>query len=218
MLLRIAATNWTTGQLQLFGNADFTEQVGYAAIEASTALPGIFTPVVIGDSTYVDGGLIMNTPMKPAIDSGATHIHIIYVDPDIAAIPVMKLQSTFAMFDRSLAITFAARTNADIENARWINEGLSLARSGRRITGRHILPVNIRPSTRTARPQFAPRGRQDRPHRHFDRSTATTPRGDLGGGTGILDFSRDAIQKLIDHGYQETIRHDCAKSGCVLPT
>lgn len=131
VLLRIAATNWTTGQLEVFGNADFAGDRGYAAVEASAALPGIFAPVVCGDAMYVDGGLIMNTPMKPAIDSGATEIHIIYVDPDIAAIPVVKLQNTMGMFERSLAIAFAARTNQDIENARWINEGLALARSHR---------------------------------------------------------------------------------------
>ena len=46
--------------------------------------------------------------------------------PDINAIPLLKLQNTFAMFDRTVAISFAARTNQDIENARWINEGLAL--------------------------------------------------------------------------------------------
>ena len=66
VLLRIAATNWSTGQLEVFGNADFAGDKGYAAVEASAALPGVFAPVVCGESMYVDGGLIMNTPMKPA--------------------------------------------------------------------------------------------------------------------------------------------------------
>jgi NTE family protein len=213
VLLRIAATNWTTGQLEVFGNADFAGDAGYAAVEASAALPGIFAPVVCGDSMYVDGGLIMNTPMKPAIDSGATEIHIIYVDPDIAAIPVLKLQNTMGMFERSLAIAFAARTNQDIENARWINEGLALARS-KRAPESHS-PREKKATTRTAA-RIRSRIEADRPH-HELTIHRYHPKKDLGGGTGILDFSRDAIRKLIDHGYHETMRHDCAESGCVLP-
>jgi NTE family protein len=214
VLLRIAATNWSTGQLEVFGNADFAGDKGYAAVEASAALPGVFAPVVCGESMYVDGGLIMNTPMKPAIDSGATEIHIIYVDPDISAIPVMKLQNTMGMFERSLAIAFAARTNQDIENARWINEGLALAR-GHRTRESHT-PREEKAANRTAG-RIRSRADTNRPH-HELTIHRYHPRRDLGGGTGILDFSRDAIRKLIDHGYQETIRHDCAKSGCVLPT
>jgi predicted acylesterase/phospholipase RssA len=215
MILRIAATNWTTGQLQMFGNADFVGDTGYAAIEASAAIPGIFSPVVCGDATYVDGGLIMNTPMKPAIDCGASRIHIIYVDPDIAAIPVAKLQSTFAMFDRSLAITFAARTNQDIENARWINQGVALARSKRapRTHSAHEKKV----VTRTAgRIRARAESDGDRPHRQLT-IHRYHPRKDLGDGVGLLDFSHNAIQRLIDRGYEETIRHDCQESGCVLP-
>ena len=40
---------------------------------------------------------------------------------------------------------------------------------------------------------------------------------DLGGGLGVLNFSRDAIERLIDKGYEDTLRHDCVRSGCVLP-
>ncbi len=212
-ILRIAATNWTTGQLQTFCNADFDGPHGYAAIEASAAIPGIFSPVVCGEGTYVDGGLIMNTPMKPAIDCGATQIHIIYVDPDIAAIPIGKLQSTFAMFDRSLAITFAARTNQDIENARWINHGLALARSKKP----HEEHTHHEKKTRNrTAAKIHAHAESDEPHRQLT-VHRYHPKKDLGGGVGLLDFSRRAIQGLIDRGYEETMRHDCLESGCVLP-
>ena len=43
------------------------------------------------------------------------------------------------------------------------------------------------------------------------------PDRELGSGTGLLDFGRDSISRLIDHGYEETLKHNCEKSGCVLP-
>src|ERR1700674_5214078 len=43
--LRIAATNWQTGELRVFTNRDMTNETGPVAIEASSAIPGLL-PVV----------------------------------------------------------------------------------------------------------------------------------------------------------------------------
>ena len=41
--------------------------------------------VIDGDS-FVDGGLVMNTPLLPALRAGAETIHVIYLDPAVKAI------------------------------------------------------------------------------------------------------------------------------------
>src|SRR5262249_28580266 len=57
--LRIAATNWKTGEVRIFANEDMSEEIGYRVIQASSAIPGIFPRVEIDNNPYVDGGLIM---------------------------------------------------------------------------------------------------------------------------------------------------------------
>lgn len=44
---------------------------------ASTAIPVVFKPVKMGDGLYVDGGVYNNTPLKPLLDAGCTHILVI---------------------------------------------------------------------------------------------------------------------------------------------
>ena len=43
------------------------------------------------------------------------------------------------------------------------------------------------------------------------------PHADLGGGTGLLDFRRERLARLIALGYQDAVTHDCASEGCALP-
>ncbi len=65
--LRIAATNWVFGEVREFKNSDMTNQLGPAAIRASSAVPGIYPPAQVGAQTFVDGAVLMNTPLSPAI-------------------------------------------------------------------------------------------------------------------------------------------------------
>lgn len=44
------------------------------AVRASSAVPGVFQPVVIGGHTYVDGGLVAPVPVRFARDMGADFI------------------------------------------------------------------------------------------------------------------------------------------------
>src|ERR1041385_6819303 len=89
--LKLAATNWETGELQIFTNrlgndpreVLMTERLVPMAVLASAAIPGVFPPVDIDGVNYVDGGTVMNTPLTPAIRAGAETIHLIYLDPDV---------------------------------------------------------------------------------------------------------------------------------------
>ena len=59
-LIRIAATNWKTGELVTFDKEDITHD----AVLASAAIPGIFPAVQIKGVPYMDGGILMNTPLR----------------------------------------------------------------------------------------------------------------------------------------------------------
>jgi NTE family protein len=213
-VIQVAAANWTTGSIELFGNKDLAGEHGYEALRASAAIPGIFQPITIGDQVYMDGGLIMNTPLKPAIDAGASTLHVIFVDPLVRNMPSSRLSSTMDIFQRAMAISFAATTNRDIETAARINQTLrhrtggekkSTGAPGKRKTAGGEARVQ---STLAARPPHTPR--QLTIHRY-------NPVHDLGNGLGILDFNKESIKALIERGFQDGIRHDCATSGCVIP-
>jgi NTE family protein len=57
--LIITATNILTGQLKTFNKGELIKP-----ILASAAFPGVFAPVKIGDSYYVDGGSLNNFPVE----------------------------------------------------------------------------------------------------------------------------------------------------------
>jgi predicted acylesterase/phospholipase RssA len=51
------------------------------AAVASSAVPGVFEPVRIGDSEYVDGGVFSNQPLHAALADGADAIVVVLVSP-----------------------------------------------------------------------------------------------------------------------------------------
>lgn len=49
------------------------------AILASSAIPGLFPPVRIGDQSFYDGGLVNSVPVDRAVELGATTIYVLQV-------------------------------------------------------------------------------------------------------------------------------------------
>jgi NTE family protein len=58
--LTIATTNFSKGELVYFSSGYLIQ-----AIQASSAIPGVFKPVMIEGSMYVDGGVLDNFPVEP---------------------------------------------------------------------------------------------------------------------------------------------------------
>lgn len=54
-----------------------SQKVMRKTLMASTAVPVVFKPVKIGDGLYVDGGVYNNTPLRPLLDAGCTHILVL---------------------------------------------------------------------------------------------------------------------------------------------
>ncbi len=119
--LRATATEWQTGTLRIFENADFTDERGAAIVRASGAIPGIFPAVPIGSETFVDGGVVLNTPLKPAIDARCDDLHVIYLDPAPGAVPLRPMTSMVDAMSRMFVASFAATMRRDLEVAARIN-------------------------------------------------------------------------------------------------
>lgn len=212
--LRVVAANWATGEVKVFENKDMTDEVGYQAILGSAAIPGFFQPQYISGEPYVDGGVVMNTPLKCALQAAATILHVIYLDPDIEKLPLKVLQNTYNTLDRTIVINNATVTNEDIDTAAWINEGLEALE--RALRGETLSDNDMLDFIRVAG-QIEQSFKQGKPynkltiHRYH-------PHHDLGGGgLGILNFNRDRIVGLIERGYSDTVNHDCDESHCILP-
>ena len=76
------------------------------AVRASSAVPGLFQPVKIGEHMYVDGGLVAPVPVRFAREMGADFIIAvnISVQPDVqlASSSIDVLLQTFAIMGQSI--------------------------------------------------------------------------------------------------------------------
>lgn len=76
--LGIVATELATGRAVLFQRGDTG-----SAVRASSAVPGVFTPVSISGRDYVDGGLVAPVPVRQARQMGAEFV----IAVDISSAP-----------------------------------------------------------------------------------------------------------------------------------
>jgi NTE family protein len=212
-VLRVIATNWSTGEARVFGNSELSDEAGYEILLGSAAIPGLFQPHLVGGDLYVDGGLVMNTPLMPAISAGASTLHVVYLDPDPKNIPLRRLQNTLDVLDRARVIDWASRMNEDIATARWINEGLEVVERLR--AGGSLADLDERLFVRVAE-KIAERARQGQPYRKLT-IHRYHPRDDLAGPLGVLNFDRDQIAGIIERGFRDAADHDCVANGCLLP-
>ena len=208
--LRIAATNWQTGLVQIFKNTDMTDDMGPLAILASAAIPGLTRPVWREGVPYVDGGVVMNTPLMPAIEAGADTLHVIYLDPHVPNIPIQKLQQTLEVFERLRTIGFAIRINEDIDHAREINRGLDLLQQD--TAG---LPVAIKDDFLSLMRTAA--RLEEKAHYKMVTIHRYHPRDELGKALGLINFDRTEIERFITRGFDDVAGHSCFNSDCIVP-
>jgi len=138
--LRVTATQWKNGMLRLFANPDFTDESAAGIVRASSAIPGFFPPVPIGGEPFVDGGVVLNTPLKPAIDAGADELHVIYLDPELGAVPLRPVGSTIDTIGRMFIASFASTMKRDLAVAAAVNRDIA---AGRRRDGHRSVTIHL---------------------------------------------------------------------------
>jgi len=95
--LGILSTDLATGQGVLFQKGDTAQ-----AVRASSAVPGVFTPVSISGREYVDGGLVAPVPVSQARAMGAEVVLAVDISSDpqgnaTSGVLGMLLQTTAIM-------------------------------------------------------------------------------------------------------------------------
>jgi predicted acylesterase/phospholipase RssA len=210
--LRVIATNWFTGETTIFNNLHFTDKLGLLAVMASTAIPGIFPPVHIDNDIYVDGGVVMNTPLSPAINSGADLIHVIYLDPDPQDIRLRWEANSIDTLLRVYNMLLASKIEQDVQSCSAINSALALSEEDRpdlRL-GVQALKNSLRGAKAVVDAASSQPMRTLEIHRYF-------PRRELGGPFGMLNFKLDPILEMIQTGETEALIHDCRRNECLVP-
>ena len=212
-LLNIATTNWETGEVVQFTNYDFTDKLGPRIILASSAIPGFFTPQEVGAQPYVDGSVLINTPLNPAIKAGADVLHVIYLDPDVSSIPIHYLSNVLSTLYRTQVINWAHTVNESINSAKDVNDALTLIRNAQREEGMADVSAS---GVMQALCKFGGRLKE------ISRYKMLTihryhPRDELGGPLSLLDMRRERIEYLIERGFHDAVSHNCKTSKCVLP-
>jgi NTE family protein len=214
-VLRVMATDWVNGDAQEFDFPHMTDEETWAAIRASAAIPGLFPPVKLWDQTFLDGGVVQNTPIRPAIEEGATEIHVISLNPNMAKFPESHLENTIDTFNRVYTAMLAANVAEDVESAQWVNDGLEVL--DRIEAGEDLNSDVMARFVRVAGfiyGKLRAEGKLPRAltiHRYY-------PDKCLGDTFGMLNFHQPAIAAMIEEGYSDAVAHNCEANGCVLPT
>lgn len=221
--LEVAVTDWTNGGLRLFTNREMTPDRAPWIVGASSAIPGIFPPQRIDGAIYVDGGVLMNTPLKPALESNAREIHVVFLDPDVRRIPLRSPSSSIGTLHRTQMIAWSALVREKVGNVAGINAGVEiLERLGARFAGGEDPEGWDSPALLAEIGRVAGLDEKEldylrglapyRVHNYFPRT------GSSGGGPlGFLNFGRRRIDDLLERGYRDALEHDCARNRCVLP-
>jgi NTE family protein len=211
--LTIATSDWEHGILRLLSKEEIAGPVGTDGVLASTALPGIFRPVAIDGVPYVDGGVLLNTPLKPAIRDGADTLHIVFLDPLVRNIALTALPSSLDTFYRLFAIIWAANVRRDLLQAEMVNRLIDLL--GREDLSELAGP-ELKRLLRAGPGIFRHLIEGGQPYRQLT-IHIYRPATDLGSGEGVLDFQRRRLAGLVAMGYRDAVHHDCEAAGCVRP-
>jgi predicted acylesterase/phospholipase RssA len=212
--LRFVGTDWLHGQALIFDRQALEDEEGLQALLGSASIPGIFPPVPYRETELVDGGLVMNTPLKPALAAGATVLHVIYLDPFLAEIPLSRQSNSLETFYRTYTVLLGTSVRQEFVTAERINQVVKVLRSlraQRTGLGRQ-LQRDLGPLLKKA----LQREDEGRPYREIT-VHRYRPETDLGGGAGVLDFRSDFLQQLIETGFEDALAHDCTREGCILP-
>ena len=204
----IAATNWALGEVQMFHQADMTDRLGPQIISASAAIPGVFPPQQVGSQPFVDGGVLLNTPLQPAIDAGADILHVISLNPEVKSIPLAHMDNTLTSMWRVQVIAWVHAVEQSMLKIWAINRTIEVVEQAQRAIRRR---QGAPPAVYEADDELGNRSlfelqevvKNYRPltvFRYF-------PRDDLGGPLGLLNFDHQRLQYLIERGFSDAITY-----------
>lgn len=131
----VGAVSLTSGKYTIFNQ---NQDTFIDAVVASASFPGMLTPIRIGDQLWMDGGVKEISPIKTAVDAGATEIDIIITSPEVRTRKFIPDPSTIDILKRSIDLSTDKIMSNDIEKVVMYNK---LARAG--FTDKKFVNFNI---------------------------------------------------------------------------
>ncbi len=198
--LKIAATNWAMGEVEVFNNRDLSDWAGASILMASSAIPGVFPIQTVGSQSYVDGGVLMNTPMRLAIDAGADVLHLITLNPEVDKIALSNMSNTLTTLWRHQVINWVKAVEKGFLSVWSTNRTIEIAE----FAMTHMTPNQPDDLPDSEASAYASQflSELEKEIKHYRPLTVFLyrPSDDLGGSLGLLNFNRNRIQELIERG------------------
>jgi NTE family protein len=131
----VGATSLSTGKYYVSSQRDddFIEFV-----IGSSAFPGLLCPIKIRDQLWMDGGCQELSPVRAAIEAGATEIDVITTSPDITNKEILHKPSIVDIFKRTVDLSTDRILDNDINSVLIHNK---LAEAG--VSDKAVIKVNI---------------------------------------------------------------------------
>jgi NTE family protein len=104
--LAIVAADVHTGEIIVLREGPLAD-----AVRASTAIPGIYSPVPVGDRLLVDGGIVANVPVRPLRDMGAD---VVVAATLGEALPFQPVRSLVGVLTNAFLIAVYTATRLDL--------------------------------------------------------------------------------------------------------
>lgn len=139
----VGATSLKTGE---YTTVRHTHSDFIPAVIASASYPGFFKPFIVNDEYSIDGGVRNVTPLKAAIEAGATHIDCIVLNSSGVAYSNKKPRA-FNILVRSLNIMMDEIIENDLKVCQFINDQIEYDQDFLLQNKRHIELRIFRPYT-----------------------------------------------------------------------
>ena len=224
--LRISVVNWETGGTETFDQEQMRAPHGYDIIQSAVAIPGVVPAQAVDGYPHVDAAVLMPTPLTPVLeaadrDNGSDLvIHMVYLDTEKADVPVAKVPNTFSTVYRLFLLTQARVANSALEGVKTVNDRLRTAELFRSVSTKELdeeemfmaLSKKLNPEaarqwkmlTKDLKDKVRVTVHRHSPTRHVH-------------GFSLFQFRKGRIEELISSGFEDALKHDCKKAGCILP-
>lgn len=136
--LFIVATNLNTGEAALFGQSGLEHVPISRAIQASTALPGLYSPVEIDGETYADGAPLRTMHASVVLEAGADLLFCVNPLVPFDASDGGSRKRVVDLTDCGLPVVLSQTPRSLIRRPRWNGSGTTIAVSCRTCHPRSI--------------------------------------------------------------------------------
>ena len=208
--LRITAADWTKGTTKTFENRDFSDTAGHQMILGAMAIPGVIPRQRVDLEELVDGTMLMEHPLQPAIgardrqSAARLTLHMTYLDPEFEEGLLMDARGSLSIIYRLFLLAFSRSVNADIGRIDQLNRSLKFLQ----LLGDFDQESEVLKLWRRLHQETKDKVEVE-VHRYRSAKHLTSIR------EIFIGMTEERLKHLFEAGYADARQHDCAKSQCI---